>query len=70
MFLFYCLLYAGFVVINLYKPQWMAADVLAGMNLATVYGFGLIVGALVQAVIYDLLCRRREHTLAKQEGNA
>ncbi|MCE5326516.1 MAG: DUF485 domain-containing protein [Planctomycetaceae bacterium] len=70
MFLFYCLFYAGFVVINLYQPKWMATEVLAGMNLATVYGFALIAGALVQAVIYDLLCRRREHALADRGGNA
>jgi len=41
-----------------------------GMNLATVYGFALIVIALLQALVYDLLCRSREKTMegTQQEG--
>ena len=30
---------------------------MAGVNLAVVYGFGLIVAALVLALVYMLLCR-------------
>jgi uncharacterized membrane protein (DUF485 family) len=63
MFLAYSLFYAGFVAINLFKPLWMEAEILAGMNLATVYGMALIVVALLQALVYDALCRAREHAL-------
>lgn len=66
MFLFYGLFYAGFVAINLIRPLLMEAIVLMGMNLATVYGFALIVVALIEALIYDYLCRREEHRLAKR----
>lgn len=66
MFIFYGLFYAGFVAINLIRPLLMETVVFAGLNLATVYGFGLIVVALIQALIYDYLCRRQEHRLAKQ----
>ena len=66
MFLFYGLFYAGFVAINLIRPLLMEAIVLMGMNLATVYGFALIVVALIEALIYDYLCRREDHRLAKR----
>jgi len=60
MFILYALFYGGFVFINLYNPALMGRTVAWGMNLATIYGFALILVALVQALIYDLMCRRRE----------
>jgi uncharacterized membrane protein (DUF485 family) len=59
--------YAGFVAINLLSPSTMATIVVAGLNLATVYGIGLIVLALVQALIYNVMCRRKEAELARLE---
>lgn len=64
MFVVYALFYAGFVFINLYSPLAMEREVLWGLNLATVYGFALIVGAFVLALVYDRLCRRMEAHLA------
>lgn len=66
MFLLYCVVYAGFVVINLVSPTTMERTVLWGMNLAVVYGMGLIVFAVVLAVVYDLACRRRESALSNK----
>jgi uncharacterized membrane protein (DUF485 family) len=63
MFILYFLFYAGFVAINLYKPLLMETTVLLGLNLATDYGFALIIAALIQALIYDAVCRMREHSL-------
>jgi hypothetical protein len=60
MFVFYSLFYAGFVAINLLYPPAMAAIVLAGLNLATVYGFALIVVALLEALLYNWLCGKKE----------
>jgi uncharacterized membrane protein (DUF485 family) len=70
MFAFYTLFYAGFVAINLLSPPTMATIVIAGLNLATVYGMGLIVLALVQALIYNVMCRRKEDELAGPESPA
>ncbi len=67
MFVFYTLFYAGFVAINLLKPLAMAEVVLAGLNLATVYGFALIVVALIEALIYDWLCRKKEAFYSQAE---
>jgi uncharacterized membrane protein (DUF485 family) len=54
LFLFgiYLLLYGGFVLLNAFAPEIMDATPLAGVNLAVWYGFGLIVAALVLALIY------------------
>jgi hypothetical protein len=68
MFLLYCLFYAGFVMINvLTGGKAMQAIVLSGMNLAVVYGMGLIVLALVMALIYNHLCTAKEHELESKE---
>jgi uncharacterized membrane protein (DUF485 family) len=60
MFIIYALVYIGFVVINLYDPLLMEIIVCCGLNLAVVYGFGLIIFALVLALVYHYLCRKEE----------
>ena len=60
MFLIYGAVYAAFVAINLLRPLWMEKTVLFGLNLAVVYGFGLIAFALVLALIYNALCAAHE----------
>jgi hypothetical protein len=65
MFLFYCVFYAGFVLVNVgTEGKAMQAIVLAGLNLAVVYGMSLIVLALVMALIYNHLCTAKEKELA------
>ena len=66
----YTVFYAGFVAINLLSPPTMATIVVAGLNLATVYGMGLIVLAIVQALIYNAMCGRKEQELAHLEEPA
>ncbi len=65
MFIFYSLFYASFVAINLISPLSMATIVFAGLNLATVFGFALIIVALIEALFYDWLCRKKESYYAK-----
>lgn len=57
LFLVYLLLYAGFVLINAFAADQMETVVLQGLNLAIVYGFGLIAVALILALVYGMLCR-------------
>lgn len=59
MFLFYALFYGGFVAINLLNPLAMGMIVFAGLNLATAYGSALIIVALIEALIYDAMCRKK-----------
>ncbi len=56
-FLLYLAFYAGFVLINAFRAEWMDMVVLAGLNLAVVYGFALIIVAIVLSMIYGLWCR-------------
>lgn len=67
MFMLYATIYGGFVVINLARPGLMEKSVVAGLNLAVVYGFGLIVFALILALIYSRACGRREAKLRATE---
>lgn len=56
LFAVYLLLYGGFVLLNAFAPQMMEATPIAGINLAILYGFGLIIAALVMALFYGWLC--------------
>lgn len=57
LFAVYLALYAGFVALSAFAPQRMGRPFLGGVNLAVVYGFGLIAAALLLALIYMFLCR-------------
>jgi uncharacterized membrane protein (DUF485 family) len=57
LFAIYCLLYGGFMGLNAFAPNLMEITPLWGINLAILYGFGLIGAALVLALVYAWLCR-------------
>jgi uncharacterized membrane protein (DUF485 family) len=57
LFAVYLAFYAGFVLLNTFRPQAMGAAPLFGVSLAVLYGFALIGAALVLAGIYEWLCR-------------
>jgi uncharacterized membrane protein (DUF485 family) len=57
LFAIYLVLYGGFVLLAAFSPQTMEITPLAGVNLAIWYGFGLIVAALVLALIYGWASR-------------
>jgi hypothetical protein len=69
LFLMYAGMFGGFLYMNIFLPEVMAGTVvplpgereltLYGVNLAVVYGMGLIVGAFVLAIYYMRLVRRR-----------
>lgn len=57
LFVVYLVLYGGFVLLNTFSPQTMEATPFAGINVAIWYGFGLIIAALILALIYGALCK-------------
>lgn len=57
LFAVYLLFYAGFVLLNTFRPETMRSTPIEHVNLATVYGFGLIFAAFVLAILYGFLCR-------------
>jgi len=66
MFAGYTIVYAVFIILNVTNPKLMGID--AGMlNLAIIYGFGLILLALIMALIYNALCGWVEEKALRQE---
>jgi uncharacterized membrane protein (DUF485 family) len=57
LFAAYVVLYVGFMLLNAFAHEKMQQPVVAGVNLAIVYGMGLIAAALVLALVYAWLCR-------------
>jgi len=65
LFMLYCAVYAGFVGICAFSLQTMERQFL-GVNLAVVYGFGLIGFAFVLALSYTWLCKRDPEESGRQ----
>jgi len=65
LFIVYVIVYAGFIVINVASPKSMGIIIFAGLNLACVYGFGLIILAIVMGLIYNSMCTKKEYELNK-----
>jgi uncharacterized membrane protein (DUF485 family) len=62
LFFIYLAIYAGFVLLAAFSPATMARTPVAGVNFAIWYGFGLIAGAFVMALLYGWLCRVEQPT--------
>ncbi len=70
MFLVYAITYASFVALNIISPLSMEKTIFLGLNLAVVFGFGLIIFALVLALIYNYACGLKEKELSTdKEGS-
>ncbi len=65
LFLVYSAVYFTFVFICVFNPRLMATDV-GSLNLAIAFGFGLIVFAIILALIYNYICSKREKEDAEQ----
>jgi uncharacterized membrane protein (DUF485 family) len=65
LFIVYTLIYSGFVVIGLTKPELMGVELIGGQNIAIIYGFGLIALAVVMGFIYNYFCTKMEDKMNK-----
>ena len=54
LFAIYLAFYGGFVFLSAFAPASMESKPFAGLNLAVIYGFGLIVLALLLAIVYEV----------------
>ena len=57
LFFIYLALYLGFISIATFKYELLARTPFGGVNLAIIYGIGLIVAALILAAIYMALAK-------------
>jgi uncharacterized membrane protein (DUF485 family) len=69
MFLLYTIVYFGFIIVTVTKPELMGKDI-GHLNVAIVYGLGLIVFALILALIYNALCNKYEKELNTNDETA
>lgn len=60
LFTVYALIYAVFVLIGVLYTDFLGVKALGNVNLAVVYGLGLIILAAVMGFIYNLVCSRME----------
>ena len=58
---FFTIVYFAFIILAVTNPQAMANDV-GSLNVAVVYGFGIIILAIIQALIYNFVCSRHERS--------
>ncbi len=65
MFFIYTIVYAGFVLIGLTEPELLGLELIGGQNIAIIYGFGLIVLAIVMGFIYNYFCTKYEDQMNK-----
>lgn len=66
----YAAVYTGFVGISVYDVTLMDTLMPFGLNLAVFYGLGLIVFALLLAMIYSRACAAKELAAARESGAA
>lgn len=69
----YLLLYSGFVFLNAFAPQAMESTPIAGLNVAILYGFVLIIAAVILSMIYGLFCQDEPEAssdTSKKNGDA
>jgi uncharacterized membrane protein (DUF485 family) len=57
LFAVYLACYVGFVVMAAVSQDILRRPAWGGVNVAVLYGFGLILGAFVISIVYMLLCR-------------
>lgn len=66
LFLLYAIVYGGFIVINVVSPKFMGIEV-GSLNVAIVYGFLLIVFAMLLAFAYNHVSTHAEDVMNKDK---
>lgn len=60
LFFVYLICYAGFVALGVFNYELLSTSLFSGLNLAIVYGIGLIVFAVILGIIYNYYCTKYE----------
>lgn len=67
MFVAYTIVYGLFVAIGVANYEAMSSIVIADLNLAVTYGFGLIFLAIIMGLIYNWRCTKIENEMNKKD---
>lgn len=68
LFAVYLSAYAVFMAMAAFSPRTMGLATPLGPNVAIVYGFGLILGAVLLALVYMLVCKLNADRFASGGG--
>jgi uncharacterized membrane protein (DUF485 family) len=60
LFVLYLALYIGYMWMVSFGDALMRKTVFGGLNMAVVYGFGLIITAILLSFVYGWLCRNKD----------
>lgn len=63
LFFVYSGIYGVFVLLNTVFPSMMESVIILGLNLAIVYGLGLIIIAILLGLVYNIQCTKMEKRL-------
>jgi uncharacterized membrane protein (DUF485 family) len=66
LFWVYMIVYAGFVVIGTLSPKTLGLDFIGGVNLAIIYGMGLIILAGIMGLVYNFFCTNFEKQMNRE----
>lgn len=61
-FILYAIVYTGFIFINVASPKFMSIDI-GSLNMAIIYGFGLILFAMLLAFAYNHISTHAESVM-------
>ncbi len=64
-FILYAIVYVGFIFINVASPKFMSIDI-GSLNIAIIYGFGLILFAMLLAFAYNHISTHAESVMNKE----
>lgn len=70
LFWLYCVIYMGFVGIAVFATKLMKTPVLAGVNLAIIYGMALIIFAIILGLVYNHVCTKKEDEMNAKDGES
>lgn len=59
-FFVYLFFYAGFVLIGVFNYELLSLELFGGINLAVLYGIGLIFFAVIMGILYNYFCSKYE----------
>ena len=68
LFILYSIVYFGFILINVFSPHFMGIEI-GSMNMAIIFGFGLILFAMLLAFAYNHISTRAEQIMNNDDDN-
>ncbi len=66
LFLVYAAVYTGYAYIGVAHTELLSVKAIGNVNLSIVYGFGIILLAIVMGFVYSLICTKMENEMNRR----